>query len=362
MATSYQDLADNIRNKQNQRKLEMERSHNNNDEYQKPRIDGNGFERSASFNFELYNSIMSDYLVVLARRATRWQKLWPSSNQRQPKRSATIKRYIRKGVPDGVRKQVWMFASGADKLMKQNKGVYRNLLSKADNADVISSVEKDLFRTYPDNIHFRRDSDDSKCEQLYDVLIVYGHYNKGVGYCQGLNYIAAMLLLVIKDEESTFWLLVALTMNLLPNYYSKGLNDLIVDQAVFDKLLSKKLPDLHAHLKSHGVDVPLFATKWFICLFADVLPSETVLRLWDAFFYEGSKIIFRAALTIMIKLDERLRSKDDLASILEIFKSIAELPEFLNCHQFIAAIFEIPNPLSMDTIKQLRQECAKPSN
>lgn len=57
------------------------------------RVDGYGFERSEAFNFDLYNDIMSDYLVILTRRAAKWHKLWPSSSQRSPRRSRTSKAY-----------------------------------------------------------------------------------------------------------------------------------------------------------------------------------------------------------------------------------------------------------------------------
>jgi hypothetical protein len=30
--------------------------------------------------------------------------------------------------------------------------------------------------------------------------------NPAVGYCQGLNFVVALLLLVTRDEEATFWL------------------------------------------------------------------------------------------------------------------------------------------------------------
>lgn len=35
-----------------------------------------------------------------------------------------------------------MFACGADKLMNQNKGVFQDLLTKVNNEEVITSVEK----------------------------------------------------------------------------------------------------------------------------------------------------------------------------------------------------------------------------
>ena len=41
------------------------------------------------------------------------------------------------------------------------------------------------------------------------------HYS-GVGYCQGMNYVAGLIILVLRDEEKSFWLLVCLLNEILP--------------------------------------------------------------------------------------------------------------------------------------------------
>ena len=33
-------------------------------------------------------------------------------------------------------------------------------------------------------------------------------------------------------------------------------------------------PDLHDHFKKYNIDMELFVSKWFVCLFMDVLPTE----------------------------------------------------------------------------------------
>ena len=38
----------------------------------------------------------------------------------------------------------------------------------------------------------------------------------GVGYCQGMNYVAGLIILVLRDEEKSFWLLVCLLNEILP--------------------------------------------------------------------------------------------------------------------------------------------------
>jgi len=54
---------------------------------------------------------------------------------------------------------------------------------------------------------------------------------------QGLNYIAGLLLLITKSEESCFWLLRVLVENILPDYYSKTMDGVIVDIEVFSRLV-----------------------------------------------------------------------------------------------------------------------------
>lgn len=38
--------------------------------------------------------------------------------------------------------------------------------------------------------------------------------------------------------------------------------------------------------------------QWFVTLFARVLPAPSVYRIWDIFFVDGWKMVFRVALAI----------------------------------------------------------------
>ena len=71
-----------------------------------------------------------------------------------------------------------------------------------------------------------------------------------------------------------------------------------VDQAVFKELVAEKLPLLAEHLDTHGVDPALFSLNWFLCLFVDTLPVNTYLHIWDAFLFEGSKVIHRSYISV----------------------------------------------------------------
>ncbi|KAA0058504.1 TBC1 domain family member 2A [Cucumis melo var. makuwa] len=92
---------------------------------------------------------------------------------------------------------------------------------------------------------------------------------------RGLNYVAALLLLVMKTEEDAFWMLAVLLENVLvSDCYTTNLSRCHVEQRVFKDLLTKKCPRIAAHLEALDFDVSLVTTEWFLCLFSKSLPSE----------------------------------------------------------------------------------------
>lgn len=67
---------------------------------------------------------------------------------------------------------------------------------------------QDLPRTFPANAWVQSEEGQGA---LRRVLCAFAQHKRDVGYCQGLNYIAAMLLLAMhRDEEKAFWLLASL--------------------------------------------------------------------------------------------------------------------------------------------------------
>lgn len=232
---------------------------------------------------------------VLARRQLRWQKYMKSNDPVIESRQ--LKRFIRKGVPGHLRKVIWMKSSGAFVRQQQQPTLYRDLLAAVFDEEISEMIKIDLPRTFPDNIYFPRIQG-----KLYNVLIAYSNDNSKVGYCQGLNYIAGLILIVTKDEETTFWLLKHIVEQVTPNYHTKTMSGLVTDIGVLSELTRIHVPDVYTHVKRIGLSWAVLITKWFICLFAEVLPTETVLRIWDCLFSEGSKVINKICINESIKI------------------------------------------------------------
>lgn len=64
-----------------------------------------------------------------------------------------------------------------------------------------------------------------------------------------------------------------------------------VDQRVFKDLMAEKLPRLHAHFEHYKVDFSLITFNWFLVVFVDSVVSDILFKIWDAFLYEGPKVI-----------------------------------------------------------------------
>ena len=71
----------------------------------------------------------------------------------------------------------------------------------------------------------------NQIDKLRRVLVGFSWYDQQVGYCKGLNRLAAIALLFL-DEEDAFWCLICIVHYLLPpDYYSRTLLGSQTDQA-----------------------------------------------------------------------------------------------------------------------------------
>ena len=64
----------------------------------------------------------------------------------------------------------------------------------------------------------------------------------------------------------------------------------VVLQRVLRDILTEKCPRVTAHLDALEMDISLFSFNWFLTLFIENIPIPTVLRIWDAFLFEGIKV------------------------------------------------------------------------
>ncbi|POS75641.1 GTPase-activating protein gyp3 [Diaporthe helianthi] len=392
-----------------------------------------GFRKSNQYiTREQYDEWDGQYSAYLARRRTKWEAflkengLMTDQPNRFPQHSAKAKRFIRKGIPPEWRGAAWFYYAGGPKILANNRGVYDNLVKKAQGGELKEvcrdDIERDLYRTFPDNVRFRRSapstglapgqaaqspspgntpvhsrnnstqsanpaprapgSEPAIIESLRRVLSAFAIFNPSIGYCQSLNFLGGMLLLFVESEEQAFWLLNIITRVYLPGTHEMNLEGSKVDLSVLMNELEAVLPNVwskisddgsgttkkkprraryHKHNASvSGENLPpvsLALTAWFMSCFIGTLPIETTLRVWDVFFYEGSKTLFRVALAIFKAGETEIKSISDP---MEVFAVVQTLPrKMVDANHFMDICFKKRsglNHLTSDAIDQQRTE------
>ncbi|XP_041800257.1 TBC1 domain family member 2A [Chelmon rostratus] len=229
--------------------------------------------------------------------------------------SPELKALLRAGVPHEYRQRVWswMVRTRTRTIRDHHPRRYQQLCEKSRTSPHPASrqIQLDLHRTLTTNQHFSSPSSPA-LQQLRRILLAFSWQNPAIGYCQGLNRLAAIALLVLQSEEDAFWCLVSVVEAIMPqDYYTKNLVASQADQRVLKDFLAEKLPRLAAHFEDHSIDVSLITFNWFLVVFVESLPSDILLPLWDAFLYEGTKVIFRYALALFkYKEDDILKIHD----------------------------------------------------
>ncbi|XP_077978316.1 TBC1 domain family member 2B-like isoform X2 [Glandiceps talaboti] len=286
----------------------------------------------------------------------KWENYIVAQQNRPFTRSPELKSLIRAGIPNEYRDKIWKGCIELRmKLIKEAKGeeYYQNLqdskLFKLQPS--AKQIELDLLRTLPNNKHYEN-MDSEGIPKLRRILLAYSCHNPDIGYCQGLNRIAAIALLFLSEEDA-FWCLTAIVEHIQPkDYYSKTLIGSQTDQRVFKDLLADKMPRLSAHLDQYSVDLSLITFNWFLTVFCETVPTETMLRIWDSFLYEGNKVLFRFSLAFFKVCEEDILKIPDYMAI---FNYLRHIPMKMTDVRRIAQIaFHDLNPFPRKPINNRR--------
>ncbi|XP_073491386.1 uncharacterized protein [Aquarana catesbeiana] len=259
--------------------------------------------------------------VEIARqRELKWLDMFNHWDKWLMRRFQKVKLRCRKGIPSSLRARAWQYLSNSHHLLSKNPGKFEELERHPGDPKWLDVIEKDLHRQFPFHEMFAARGGHGQ-QDLYRILKAYTVYRPEEGYCQAQAPVAAVLLMHMPAEQA-FWCLVQICDKYLPGYYSAGLEAIQLDGEIFFALLRRVCPMAYRHLKKFKIDPILYMTEWFMCIFSRTLPWSSVLRVWDMFFCEGVKIVFRVGLVL---LRHTLGSVDKLRSCQGMYETMEKL-------------------------------------
>uniref|UniRef100_A0A5S6QWX5 Rab-GAP TBC domain-containing protein n=1 Tax=Trichuris muris TaxID=70415 RepID=A0A5S6QWX5_TRIMR len=238
------------------------------------------------------------------------------------------------GMPPHFRRKLWLtmannyVKTAAIDWDEVRTHCFSEKLNPDDN-ELTLQIVKDLHRT-----GWSGYSNDRDRILLKRVLLAYARYNKTIGYCQGFNVIAALIMEVMENkEDQALKVMIMLVEHVLPSgYFDQTLRALSVDMTVLKDLMALRLPSLYAHLQmlqttsACEYEPPLmnvFSMQWFLTIFATVFPKHLVFRIWDSLILEGSEILLRVALAMFAKISSRTKAAPTADAFYELMSRMS---------------------------------------
>lgn len=258
---------------------------------------------------------------------------------------------LKEGVPKSRRGEIWQFLALQYRLRHRlpNKHQppdtsYKELLKQLTAQQ--HAILVDLGRTFPTHPYFSVQLGAGQLS-LFNLLKAYSLLDKEVGYCQGISFVAGVLLLHMSEEQA-FEMLKFLMYDLgFRKQYRPDMMSLQIQMYQLSRLLHDYHRDLYNHLEENEISPSLYAAPWFLTLFASQFPLGFVARVFDIIFLQGTEVIFKVALSLLSSQEALVMECENFENIVEFLKSTLPDMNTTEMEKIITQVFE------MDISKQL---------
>uniref|UniRef100_A0A8C9XM37 TBC1 domain family member 4 n=1 Tax=Sander lucioperca TaxID=283035 RepID=A0A8C9XM37_SANLU len=281
-----------------------------------------------------------------------WErKLTAPGRTTVPQDKEEMYRALCQGVPKSRRGEVWLLLSHQHRLrhrLPQRQQApdtpYHDLLKQLTAQQ--HSILVDLGRTFPTHQYFSAQLGAGQLS-LYNLLKAYSLLDTEVGYCQGISFVAGVLLLHMSEEQA-FDMLKFLMYDLgVRQQFRPDMVSLQVQMYQLSRLLHDYHRELYNHFEEHEICPSLYAAPWFLTLFASQFPLNFVSRVFDFVFVQGTGAIFKVALSLLSSHEGEIVECDTFESIVDYLKTTLPALTQTQMEQTIAKVME------MDISKQL---------
>eukprot|EP00920_Eleutheroschizon_duboscqi_P006577 GHVT01015534.1.p1 GENE.GHVT01015534.1~~GHVT01015534.1.p1 ORF type:complete len:1012 (-),score=64.20 GHVT01015534.1:1143-4178(-) len=198
-------------------------------------------------------------------------------------------------------------------------------------------ILRDVSRTFPKHALFCGDHPHGK-KWLYAVLHALICLHPTIGYCQGMNFLVAGLLIQVLDPCAAFWITVAIMRHFdYALMFAPGVPLVPVRLAQFSEVVRHFLPSLWEHLQRNSVKVDFFANQWFMTVFAYCLEPTLLGFVWDAFLASGWNALFRVGLALLESMETKILNLgvEGIVRVAQDSKCISANGDVAECRRFL---------------------------
>lgn len=191
-----------------------------------------------------------------------------------------------------------------------------------EDAAALAKLEKMIKRDMGSRTSFSKYTTAAGLQEpLFNICKAYALFDDVVGYPQGMNFIIMPLLFIMSEEEAFCLLVRLMNKYQLRELFIHDMPGLHLHLYQFERLLEDLEPALYCHLNRRGVTPRLYATQWFLTLFAYRFPLQLVMRVYDLVLCEGLEgAILKFGMAVIQGNVQTLLAMNDMQTLTNFLK------------------------------------------
>ncbi|CAK81253.1 unnamed protein product (macronuclear) [Paramecium tetraurelia] len=289
----------------------------NNGQVLKKSKDDHPLTNQEQLEFKLIQVEISDFIIIEHQQNGKEYKILDQNDWKKIIKQKSLTGYMMHDIHVSLltqnlffieRRDIWLLFCDIDsikqKIQQKNSSFFQ--YSIQDN-NFSSQIDKDIPRALMGNRFLNLQENQTS---LKKILMAYANYDPELGYTQGMNIIAANLLicydLKTNDEkfledveiidpsrdQNVFYLFIYIMVELnWRSVFIPGFPGLIKMMKVLDLKFKSELPKLYEHFQESNVDLNVCFQQQYLSLLMYGISWEISRMIFDLFLFEGEQII-----------------------------------------------------------------------
>ncbi len=231
------------------------------------------------------------------------------------------------GPPNNIRWLIWYsmaknkYFEIENKIGIKNSNIFNYLINSKLNPEIEKKIKNDLSNTLPNIKHFKKPN---WIKSLFNLLKAYSIYDKEIGYKNGMNNIAANILIVSDCNEIESFRFLRF---LYSNYYGLSFRDFFKENSsklnfysfLILELIKERIYPIYEIISKFQFENELWLNKWIINLFEVLFDFCVIIRLYDCMITLGINFLINFTLGLLKYYQNNIIKFKDKSAFLNFF-------------------------------------------